>query len=228
VDGGPTKIGIESTVVDLSSSRTRILRLGPIDPEAICAILGEEPEILELKASSDKSKTPLSPGLLAKHYQPESPLQVFNCTEDLTVFLKMEPSLPAATVVITHSPLNEIRFPSKGLKFMHLSESGDPKEIAQNLFARLREADNHSPPLILCPLWQCRKRPIEKSFIQGLGKPFKVWSCFRRLTVQSKRFSFAWRITVHSIALNHEKNLLAPQITRFFLHFLENGPSPNR
>ena len=35
VDGGPTKIGIESTVVDLSSSRTRILRPGPIDTEAI-------------------------------------------------------------------------------------------------------------------------------------------------------------------------------------------------
>jgi L-threonylcarbamoyladenylate synthase len=152
VDGGPTKIGIESTVVDLCSSRTRILRPGPIDTEAISAILGEEPEIPELKASSDKSKTPLSPGLLAKHYQPESPLQVFSSTEELMAFLKMESALPAATVVITHSPLNEIRFPSKGLKFMHLSESGDPREIAQYLYARLREADTHSPPLILCPL----------------------------------------------------------------------------
>nr|ADI21691.1 putative translation factor (SUA5) [uncultured Verrucomicrobiales bacterium HF0130_14P10] len=152
VDGGPTKLGIESTVVDLSSSRTRILRPGPIDREAISAILGEEPEIPELKASSDKPKKPLSPGLLAKHYQPESPLQVFSNTEDLMAFLKMEPSIPAATFVITHSPLNENCFPSKGLKFMHLSEFGDPEEIAKNLFARLREADAHSPPLILCPL----------------------------------------------------------------------------
>jgi L-threonylcarbamoyladenylate synthase len=152
VDGGPTKLGIESTVVDLSSSRTRILRPGPIDTEAISTVLGEEPEIPELKASSDKSKKPLSPGLLAKHYQPESPLQVFSSTEDLMAFLKMEPSIPAATFVITHSPLNEICFPSKGLKFMHLSEFGDPEEIAKNLFARLREADAHSPPLILCPL----------------------------------------------------------------------------
>ena len=152
VDGGPTMLGIESTVVDLSSSRTRILRPGPIDTEAISAILGEEPEIAELKASSDKSKKTLSPGLLAKHYQPESPLQVFSNTEDLMAFLKMEPSIPAATFVITHSPLNEICFPSKGLKFMHLSEVGDPEEIAKNLFARLREADAHSPPLILCPL----------------------------------------------------------------------------
>ena len=153
VDGGPTKIGIESTVVDLSSSRTRILRLGPIHTEAISAILGEEPEMSEPKAASNKAKAPLSPGLLVKHYQPESPLQVFSSTEKLMAFLKMESSIPVGTFVITHSPFNEIRFPFKDFKFMHLSESGDPKEIAQNLFARLREADTHSPPLILCPLF---------------------------------------------------------------------------
>ncbi len=152
VDGGPTKIGIESTVVDLSSSRTRILRLGPIHTEAISAILGEEPEMSEPKAANNKAKAPLSPGLLVKHYQPESPLQVFSSTERLMAFLKMESSIPVGTFVITHSPFNEIRFPFKDFKFMHLSESGDPKEIAQNLFARLREADTHSPPLILCPL----------------------------------------------------------------------------
>tara|TARA_Y100000588_G_C14141230_1_gene876161 strand:- start:316 stop:1329 length:1014 start_codon:yes stop_codon:yes gene_type:complete len=152
VDGGPTKIGIESTVVDLTSRYTRILRPGPIDTEAISTILGEEPEIPGLKTSSEKSKIPLSPGLLAKHYQPESPLQVFNSTEDLIAFLKREPFIPAATFVITHSPLNDNRFPSKNLKFMHLSETGNPQEIAHNLFARLREADDHSPPLILCPL----------------------------------------------------------------------------
>lgn len=152
VDGGPAKIGIESTVVDLSSSRTRILRLGPIHTEAISAILGEEPEMSEPKAASNKAKAPLSPGLLVKHYQPESPLQVFSSTERLMAFLKMESSIPVGTFVITHSPFNEIRFPFKDFKFMHLSESGDPKEIAQNLFARLREADTHSPPLILCPL----------------------------------------------------------------------------
>lgn len=152
VDGGPTKIGIESTVVDLTSSRTRILRPGPIDTEAISGILGEETEILELKTSCEKSKTPVSPGLLAKHYQPDSPLQVFSSTIDLMAFLKMEPSIPPASFVITHSPLKDNYSPSKGLNFLHLSESGDPQEIAQNLFARIREADAHSPPLILCPL----------------------------------------------------------------------------
>jgi L-threonylcarbamoyladenylate synthase len=152
VDGGPTNLGIESTVVDLSSSQARILRPGPIDAKSIATIIGEEPEIPEINVTGNKSKTPLSPGLLKQHYQPESPLQVFSSTEDLIAFLKMEPVIPTGTFVITHSPLNEIRFPSKGLKFMHLSESGDPEEIAQNLFARLREADTHSPPLILCPL----------------------------------------------------------------------------
>ncbi len=152
VNGGPTQIGIESTVVDLSSKRARILRPGPIDVDAISAILGEELEIPKVNGTCDKFKTPLSPGLLAKHYQPESPLQIFSNNEDLMAYLKSEPSIPAATYVITHSPLNEICFPSKGLKFMHLSETGNPAEIAKNFFAILREVDTHSPPRILCPL----------------------------------------------------------------------------
>jgi L-threonylcarbamoyladenylate synthase len=152
VDAGPTQLGIESTVVDLSSNQTRILRPGPIHTETISAILGEDVLTPKVDDACDGSKTKRSPGFLPNHYQPESPLQIFSSSKELLTFLNMEPCIPAASVVLSHSPLNKPHFPSKSLKFIHFSEAGDPVEIAKNLFACLREADAHSPPLILCPL----------------------------------------------------------------------------
>jgi L-threonylcarbamoyladenylate synthase len=71
LDGGPAWAGIESTVVDLTCAVPRLLRPGPIPPTQLEALIG--PLSREAPESSD---LPLpSPGMMARHYAPRTPLE---------------------------------------------------------------------------------------------------------------------------------------------------------
>lgn len=69
LDGGPTHFGIESTIVDLTGSKVRILRPGPIEPEAIETILGERVMVPQKHADA-------VPGNDKSHYQPTTPMRL--------------------------------------------------------------------------------------------------------------------------------------------------------
>ena len=69
IDGGKSKIGIESTVIDLTNS-PKILRPGVITSFKIEKILG-----LKIKKNNNKSKIK-SPGMLKKHYSPGLPILI--------------------------------------------------------------------------------------------------------------------------------------------------------
>jgi len=64
IDGGQTRVGIESTVLDISTERPRLLRLGGVSQEAIEAVIGVVERGGEINTAS-------SPGLRHKHYQPQ-------------------------------------------------------------------------------------------------------------------------------------------------------------
>ena len=71
LDGGPTDVGVESTIVDLSGARPRLLRPGGVAAEAIEAALGAPLEAPPTRATPGPQ---LSPGLLSTHYAPRTPL----------------------------------------------------------------------------------------------------------------------------------------------------------
>lgn len=152
VDGGPTEVGIESTVMDLSCSTTSILRPGPVSPADIEGILGTKPVLHGKKNEMQTPDNTLSPGLLPRHYSPTSPLRIFPDLPTLLGFLEKEGPLNPGTCLLVHAPLEEDEFLPSGLRVLPLSQKGEPNEIARNLYSRLREADRQSPPLILCPL----------------------------------------------------------------------------
>ncbi|HEV7383714.1 MAG TPA: L-threonylcarbamoyladenylate synthase [Phenylobacterium sp.] len=112
LDGGPSRIGLESTVVALLD-RPRLLRPGAVTRAQIEALIGPLAE-----ADADAKR---SPGRLTRHYAPNLPLRL-NATEprDDEVWLGFGASFPA--------PLN-------------LSPSGDLAEAAAHLFSYLRMAD---------------------------------------------------------------------------------------
>ncbi len=77
VDGGPAQVGIESTVVDLTVSRPRLLRPGIIHLESLLAVVGE------LEGTPGIDGEPLrSPGLLMKHYSPQARLVVWQWKDE--------------------------------------------------------------------------------------------------------------------------------------------------
>jgi L-threonylcarbamoyladenylate synthase len=69
LDGGPTLVGVESTIVDLSTAEPRLLRPGGIAAEAIEAVLG-----LRLSLPATAHGPQPAPGLLPVHYAPRTPL----------------------------------------------------------------------------------------------------------------------------------------------------------
>ncbi len=120
VDGGPCRIGLESTVLDLSARRPVLLRPGGLPSETLEATIGpiDRPEIPAADA-------PRSPGMLASHYAPSLPLR-----------LEATTALPGeAVLAFCANP------PSGFAEIAWLSRSGDLAEAAANLFAALRALD---------------------------------------------------------------------------------------
>jgi L-threonylcarbamoyladenylate synthase len=71
LDGGATTVGVESTIVDVSGGRPRLLRPGGLPAEAIEAVLGVT---LEPPPRRTRSGAQVAPGLLTVHYAPRTPL----------------------------------------------------------------------------------------------------------------------------------------------------------
>ena len=117
LDGGPCKVGVESTVLDISAETAAILRPGAITAEQIAVIIGP------VEHAADAGVTALkSPGQLASHYAPGLPLRL-NAREarDGEALLGFGVSRGAA---------------------LNLSVRGDLVEAAANLFAMMRTLDN--------------------------------------------------------------------------------------
>ena len=129
LDGGDTKIGIESTVIDIRNEiRPIILRYGPISKK----ILEEK---LKCKFYTTISKKIISPGLLKYHYKPKTPLHLVSIQELINLLNKNNNSKNAYVF---------IKYPD--LKFKKntywLSKNGDPIEVARNLYRKLIDIDN--------------------------------------------------------------------------------------
>lgn len=74
LDAGPTAVGIESTVLDLTGPRPRILRPGPIGRAAIEAVTGPLSDAEDAPARDEPRK---SPGLMNRHYAPQAKILLF-------------------------------------------------------------------------------------------------------------------------------------------------------
>jgi len=69
LDGGPSEVGVESTIVDLTTPKARLLRPGRIRREAIEAVLGGP-------LGGQEADAPKASGTLASHYCPVTPVSV--------------------------------------------------------------------------------------------------------------------------------------------------------
>ncbi len=80
LNSGPTSVGLESTVLDLSTDPPRLLRPGPIDAERLSEALGGHAPILPSTDSS--TDRPSSPGQMPVHYAPRTPAYRVDSAEE--------------------------------------------------------------------------------------------------------------------------------------------------
>jgi L-threonylcarbamoyladenylate synthase len=77
IDAGPTTVGVESTVVDVTGSSPRVLRPGGVSLEALRAVV---PDVEYAIVQAVEGEHVASPGLLTRHYAPRTPLVLFEGT----------------------------------------------------------------------------------------------------------------------------------------------------
>ena len=118
LDGGRSKIGLESTVISLYG-KTKILRPGAISHKKIGKVLKKNISILK------KTRELRSPGLLKRHYSPGIPIKL-NCkkADGKTAFIVFGKKY------------------KKARNLFNLSRNGSLKEAAKNLYKTLRKIKN--------------------------------------------------------------------------------------
>lgn len=133
VDGGSCEVGVESTIVSCENGQPVVLRPGGITPEMIQAVAGS---VSIHKSSSNPSGPMPAPGMIDRHYRPRVPLFYGE--------LPAGAKLPPETVRIAFGHQTSVIAPT-----VNLSESGNLREAAANLYAMMRQMDSDKNKLIL-------------------------------------------------------------------------------
>lgn len=130
VNGGPTSVGVESTIIACLGGRVVMLRPGGVARDAIERLLGRalDPDTQGLAAESPESTAPVAPGMLSSHYAPKTPMRL--CAA------RVHPG--EALLAFGGAPVPGAE---QAAAVLNLSERGDVVEAAVNLFAHLRALD---------------------------------------------------------------------------------------
>ena len=154
LDGGPSEVGIESTVVDLSGDVPRLLRPGMITRAQLEAVAGAPVLASEgrVRANDAAAAPQRSPGMADRHYAPRADVWLFDATQlselrdALGAWVAANGNNPGARPIVAllrHAALPlapddmEVRMPD------------DPAAYARALYSALHEADDRDAALVL-------------------------------------------------------------------------------
>jgi len=141
IDGGSTRIGVESTVLDVTSSPPVLLRPGGVTLEELREVVGEI--LLHPAVKGRASRVARAPGMKYRHYAPKAKLILVEGKPErvrrkIQQLLKKFKSPGVITTNEKHSYNGEVVF-----------IGSEAKEIARNLFKVFREFDERGVDVIL-------------------------------------------------------------------------------
>lgn len=156
IDGGPAEVGIESTVVDLSTGEPVLLRPGGISIEELQETLGMTVSMDAGVASrideSAEEYKPRSPGMKYRHYSPEAELLIIEGeSEQVRVQLieLIHMSGKKLGLLATREMVESLASELAPVSVKVLGKRADINEMAASLFRLLREFDEEDVELIL-------------------------------------------------------------------------------
>lgn len=134
LDGGPSMIGVESTVVMMRGESVVVLRVGGVSIESLREVYPKV--VVEMNQSSN----PKSPGQLKSHYAPRIPLKLGTISELLNLHSHQKIAVLSFRETFNHSAI---------IAHEVLSSEGNDAEAARNLFAALRRLDQTNADIII-------------------------------------------------------------------------------
>ncbi len=141
VDGGQSQVGIESTVIDLTTSPPRVLRPGMIHEESLKTVAGE---ISGARWQVSDEKTLRSPGLLRKHYAPKAKLRVLCWKDDADLRSHLAPDTWHLTHIVAHT---HIPSPEPFARVSVIPH--DAEAFARAIYAELHRCDEGGAETII-------------------------------------------------------------------------------
>jgi L-threonylcarbamoyladenylate synthase len=131
LDAGPTPLGVESTVLDLTQSPPTILRPGGVSREELAAVIGAV-RLSGGVADEVAAQGLAGPGMTAKHYAPRARVELFENDEELRA--------------------RAGALEAQGRRVGVVDGTGGVERLANTLFAQLRALDARGPDVIVCVL----------------------------------------------------------------------------
>ncbi|KRM93624.1 Sua5 YciO YrdC YwlC family protein [Lentilactobacillus senioris DSM 24302 = JCM 17472] len=141
VDDGPTRVGVESTVLDMSVETPTILRPGGVSKDEIEAVLAHP--INDEQHHVGIKEVPKAPGMKYKHYAPNAQVYIVDQPNDWPAVVRWINHHPQEIVGVmgTDDIINNIDWPENARV---VSLGADVQSASHRLFDELREFDNHS------------------------------------------------------------------------------------
>ncbi len=160
LDGGPCRIGVESTILSLLEWPPRILRPGGITAEMLSDELKVPVATLTRSGASEEEKEPLAPGMLRGHYAPHTRL-VFRGSAG-----NLHPSLRVGLLSFgpRYGPTDDRDYACTTV----LSAESSLHEVAARLFSALYEMDKLGLDVILVD--SCEEEGIGRAVMDRLRR----------------------------------------------------------
>ena len=158
VDGGPCRVGVESTIIDLTDERPRLLRPGGITPQQLVEVVGDLIVDKAVISSVANDTVVKAPGMKYRHYAPECDVIVVTGSKEAAAKYIGEHFSPGNRVMCFEEEL-EIFAPFNPIAY---GRESDEDSLMAGLFAALRELDDPAIGTVFA------RRP------KGIGKALAV------------------------------------------------------
>ncbi|HEU0200465.1 MAG TPA: L-threonylcarbamoyladenylate synthase [Burkholderiaceae bacterium] len=156
LDGGPCPVGIESTIVDVSTATPRLLRPGQITRAALESVLGRS------VADAD-ADAPRAPGRLERHYAPRTPLELVapgQLPARINALRGQKLAVLAPAAALLDAPADVV---------LRLLAPPAPEAYARSLYALLHRLDAAGAARILVawppaePVWEAVRDRLQRA-----------------------------------------------------------------
>lgn len=138
VDGGACRVGVESTIVDLTEERPRLLRPGGITPEQLISVLGDLVVDKAVTSELEEGEEVKAPGMKYRHYAPQEPVVIVSGSREKAARYIRQHFEPGDRVLCFEEelPLYD------GCNPLSYGREADVNTLSAGLFAALRELDD--------------------------------------------------------------------------------------
>ena len=138
LDGGACRVGVESTIVDLTGQRPRLLRPGGIGPEELIEVLGALDVDKAVTAEISADTVVHAPGMKYRHYAPQEPVVIVSGGREAAAAYIHRHFEPGDRVLCFEEELPLYR----DCQPLAYGSEADAATLSAGLFAALRELDD--------------------------------------------------------------------------------------